>query len=86
MIRALPVVDRLERGGRTLLLLEHQVVELSELALAAYDTVVAAPLSLTELTGRLVAEFGVPEGDPEVAMQGIVDELVGLGLVSPSHG
>ena len=35
VVRALDVVDRLERDGRTLLLLEHRVVELNPLALAA---------------------------------------------------
>lgn len=81
MIRALPVVDRLERDGRTLLLLQHQVIELSPLALAAYDAVASAPLALADLTGRLVAEFGAPPGDPVAAVQGVIDELMALGLV-----
>ncbi len=81
-IRALPVVDRLERDGRTLLLLENQVVELSPLALAAYDAV-SGPVGLAALTATLVATFGAPpEGDPSLAVRGVVDELVALSLVA----
>ena len=50
VVRALDVVDRLECDGRTLLLLEHRVVELNPLALAAYDAA-SEPVALDALTG-----------------------------------
>lgn len=80
-VHAVPVVDRLERDGRTLLLLERQVVELSPLGLAAYDAA-SEPLTVAELTEVLVGLFGSPpEGDPSEGVQRLVDELVGLGLL-----
>lgn len=80
-ISALPVVDRLERDGRTLLLLENQVVELSPLALAAYDAA-SEPVTVAALADALVAAFGAPpDGDPLDAVQRVLDELGALGLV-----
>ena len=81
-VHAVPVVDRLERDGRTLLLLERRVVELSPLGLAAYDAV-SEPLTVPELTEVLVGLFGSPpEGDASEGVQRLVDELVGLGLLT----
>ena len=82
MIKALPVVDRLERDGRTLLLLEGQVVELSPVALAAYDAVSGGGLGVPELTDVLMDEFGAPEGDADEAVRRLVDELASMGLLT----
>ncbi|HHU40146.1 MAG TPA: hypothetical protein GXZ45_12810 [Propionibacterium sp.] len=86
-IRALPVVDRLERDGRTLLLLEHRVIELSPLALATYDAASEGVAGLEDLVAVLVAEFGAPpEGDASEGVRRVVDELVGLGLLEHAEG
>lgn len=80
-VRAVPVIDRLSRGDRTLLLLEHTVVELSPLALAAYDAA-SGGAGWDALTRTLVETFGTPpEGDAGEGVRRVVDELVGLGLV-----
>ena len=84
VVRALDVVDRLECDGRTLLLLEHRVVELNPLALAAYDAA-SEPAALDALTGTLVDRFGAPpDGDAGDLVRGVVDELLALGLVAES--
>lgn len=81
-IKALPYVDRLERDGRTLLLLEHRVIELSPLALATYDAAVDG-ITRRALIDTLVASFGAPpDDDPADAVQTIIDELVTLNLVT----
>lgn len=82
MIKALPVVDRLERDGRTLLLLEGLVVELSPVALAAYDAVSDGGLGVPELTDVLVDEFGAPEGAGDEVVRRLVQELASMGLVT----
>lgn len=84
-ITALPVVDRLERDGRTLLLLEHTVVELSPLALAAYDTA-STGVTIAVLSEELVNLFGQPaDGDVRGAVARTVGELTTLGLVEVTH-
>lgn len=84
LIRALPVVDRLDRDGRTLLLLERRVIEVSPLALAAHLASVEG-IELADLTRHLVDAFGAPpEGDPSDHVRRLVEQLATLGLVETS--
>lgn len=81
MIRALPAVDRLHRDGRTLILLQHQVLELGPLALTAYDAA-SGGVTHTDLVELLVADFGTPPDRPaSEAVASVIDELVALGLL-----
>ena len=83
MLRSRRPVDRLEDDGRTLLLFEHQVVELSDLALMAFDAA-RDGIEPGLLTERLVHAFGSPpDGDPAAAVARVVEELRALGALEP---
>lgn len=84
MIRSRSPVDRLDHDGRTLLLFERQVVELSDLAQCAHDAALGGiePDALADL---LVATFGAPPNEtPAEAVARIVEELRALGAVEPA--
>jgi hypothetical protein len=80
-VRALPVLDRVERGGESVVLVGRQVVRLSALATAL---VLACGdwCTVEELTGELVAQFGdPPSGDARSVTAAALPDLRDQGLV-----
>lgn len=81
--RSLPVRDMVERDGESVVLLDGQVLHLSEMATFARECCVDW-MDFPELVDRLVAEFGVPEDGDEDATRlvlGVLTSLSGSGLV-----
>lgn len=84
MIRSRTPVDRLTVDGRTLLLFEHQVVELSDLALLAHDAA-RDGIGADALAARLVDAYGTPpDGDAAGTVARVVGELRAIGAVEPA--
>lgn len=82
-VRRLPVTDRVDRAGESVVLVGQVVVRLSALATRLLDhcddwTDVAT------LTEQLVSEFGLPPdgADPRGATEATVDALVARGLLA----
>lgn len=83
MIRSRPPVDRVEVDQRTLLLYERQVLELSDLALFAFDAA-RDGIEVAALADRLVDAYGAPpEGGAIEAVGRIVADLRRIGALEP---
>ncbi|MFC8501951.1 hypothetical protein ACFUC1_06295 [Pedococcus sp. NPDC057267] len=80
--RRLPVADRVDRDGESVVLVGREVVRLSALATTLLD---ACPDWTEEerLVAVLVERFGAPPGgdDPAVLVARALDTLTGHGLV-----
>ena len=81
-VRRLPVTDRVDRDGESLVLVGHTVVRLSALATVLVDRC-EAWTGLDGLTDQVVAELGAPPGgtDPRQAVESAADALVAQGLL-----
>jgi Coenzyme PQQ synthesis protein D (PqqD) len=79
--RALPVLDRVERDGESVVLAGRQVVRLSALATALLDAC-RDWCVIEDLAGELVAQFGDPPwGDARSVTAAALTELRDQGLV-----
>lgn len=81
LVRLVPAVDRLDLAEGTLLLYERQLVSLSALGATIVD-LAPEPIHPEALTRALIDEFGEPaSGRASDATRGVLDELVGLGVL-----
>jgi hypothetical protein len=80
--RRLPVADRVERDGESVVLVDRQVVRLSELATALLE-LCAEWATPHELAGGLLDRVGEPPAgvDPVVAVESALRALHDEGLV-----
>lgn len=80
--RRLPVADRVDRDGESVVLVGHEVVRLSALATALLDAC-AEWTEEERLVSLLVDRFGAPPGggDPAVLVSGALTTLATHGLV-----
>lgn len=81
-VRRLPLTDRVDRDGESVVLVGHTVVRLSGLATVLLDGC-AGWTDLDVLTDLVVTELGPPPDgvDPRPAVASTADALVAQGLL-----
>lgn len=80
------VDDILERDGEALVLCGSELSLLSPVAATSVVKAAASPLTVAELADVLLDEFGPPpEGDPSIAVRGVLSSLLERGIVDVSH-
>ncbi|MEZ5111907.1 MAG: hypothetical protein R2693_00035 [Nocardioidaceae bacterium] len=78
LLRRTPVLDQYDDADRCAVMLDNDVLVLSEIPTALLRALTDGPLSLAAVESRLAADFGPA---PEGALAGVVEQLVAAGLL-----